>query len=147
MNQKIEEVIADLTAAADPNGQIPAVQFREIRKEIDGLIGDAFGKESNKYVAALKDSRHQMAADLVDAAKASGNPQYVEAMQSMADKLQKADKLSSFLGKNATTRENRAESALSTAAIISSHASGNTVRPPKCSYTTRAAEAAFGSIT
>jgi hypothetical protein len=112
-NEKIDGLIKDIAGAADETGNIPAEKFRAIRKEIDELVGDAFGKESGKFVTALKQARHQMASDLVESAKVSGHPEYVEAMQSMADKLQKADKLSSFLGKSATTRENRAESFVS----------------------------------
>ena len=44
------------------------------------------------------------------AAEASGNPEYVDAMKNWHDKINKLDKLKSFLGKNATTRGNRAES-------------------------------------
>lgn len=109
-NAKIDELVSDLTGAADPQGNIPAVKFREIRKEIDDLVGDAFGKESGKYVTALKEARHQMADDLATTAAASGRPEYVEAMRSMAQKLRKADDLASFLGKSAQTREQRAES-------------------------------------
>lgn len=109
-NAKIDELVSDLTGAADAQGNIPAANFRQIRKEIDELVGDAFGKESNKYVSALKEARHQMADDLTATAEASGRPEYVEAMRSMAQKLRKADDLASFLGKSAQTREQRAES-------------------------------------
>jgi hypothetical protein len=113
-NAKIDDLVSDLTGAADETGNIPAAKFREIRKEIDDLVGDAFGKESNKYVTALKEARHQMADDLATTAEASGKPEYVEAMRSMAQKLRKADDLKSFLGKSAQTREQRAESFIST---------------------------------
>ncbi len=110
VNQKIDELIGDLAGAADPAGNVPAVQFRQIRKEIDELVGDAFGKESNKYVTALKEARHQMADDLAKSAEASGKPEYVEAMRGLAQKLRKADDLKSVLGRSAQTREQRAES-------------------------------------
>jgi hypothetical protein len=113
-NAKIDELVSDLTGAADQTGNIPAAKFREIRKEIDDLVGDAFGKESGKYVTALKEARHQMADDLATTAEASGRPEYVEAMRAMAQKLRKADDLKSFLGKSAQTREQRAESFIST---------------------------------
>lgn len=113
-NTKIDDLVSDLTAAADEQGLIPAAKFREIRKEIDDLVGDAFGKESGKYVTALKEARHQMASDLAATAEASGKPEYADAMRSMADKLRKADDLKSFLGKSAQTREQRAESFVST---------------------------------
>lgn len=113
-NAKIDELVSDLTGAADETGNIPAAKFREIRKEIDDLVGDAFGKESNKYVSALKEARHQMADDLATTAEASGKPEYVDAMRSMAQKLRKADDLKAFLGKSAQTREQRAESFIST---------------------------------
>lgn len=111
---KIDGLIEDLKGAADETGHVPAVQFRAIRKEIDDLVGDAFGKESGQYVSALKQARYQMADDLVKSAEASGSPEYVEAMKTMAQKLQTADKLKSFLGKSAQTRDNRAESFVST---------------------------------
>jgi hypothetical protein len=113
-NAKIDELVSDLTGAADQTGNIPAAKFREIRKEIDDLVGDAFGKESGKYVTALKEARHQMADDLATTAEASGRPEYVEAMRAMAQKLRKADDLKAFLGKSAQTREQRAESFIST---------------------------------
>jgi len=113
-NAKIDELVSDLAGAADETGNIPAAKFREIRKEIDDLVGDAFGKESSKYLTALKEARHQMADDLTATAEASGRPEYVEAMRSMAQKLRKADDLKSFLGKSAQTREQRAESFVST---------------------------------
>ncbi len=113
-NTKIAGIIDDLKAAADADGNIPAQAFREIRKEIDSEAGDAFGKESNKYITALKMARHQMADDLTQTAKASGNEEYASAMASMANKLRKADDLKSFLGKSAQTREQRAESFVST---------------------------------
>jgi hypothetical protein len=114
VNEKIAGVIQDLTDAADQSGNIPAVAYREIRKELDQLAVDAFGKESNKFITAVKMARHQMADDLVQTAKASRNTEYVDAMQSMADKLRKADDLKAFLGKSAQTREQRAESFIST---------------------------------
>lgn len=113
-NAKIDELVTDLAGAADQQGNIPAAKFREIRKEIDELVGDAFGKESGKYVSALKEARHQMADDLAKTAEASGRPEYAEAMRSMAQKLRKADDLKTFLGKSAQTREQRAESFIST---------------------------------
>lgn len=113
-NAKIDELASDLTAAADEAGNIPAAKFREIRKEIDDLVGDAFGKESGKYVSALKEARYQMADDLVKTAETSGMPEYADAMRSMAGKLRKADDLKAFLGKSAQTREQRAESFVST---------------------------------
>jgi hypothetical protein len=114
VNDKIDGLISDLTNKADQDGNIAAPVFRQIRKEIDGLIGDSFGKESGAYVNALKQSRYQMADDLVKSAESSGNPDYVDAMKSMSQKLQVADKLKSFLGKSAQTRDTRAESFVST---------------------------------
>lgn len=114
VNEKIAGLVDDLRAATDEAGNIPAQAYREIRKELDVLAGDAFGKESNKFISAVKQARHQMADDLVKTAEASGNPEYIDAMQSMAKKLQTADNLKSFLGKSAQTREQRAESFVST---------------------------------
>lgn len=114
VNDKISGIIQDLTGAADETGNIPAVAYREIRKELDQLAGDAFGKESNKLITAVKMARHQMADDLVKTAEASGNPEYTQAMADMATKIKAADNLKSFLGKSAQTREARAESFVST---------------------------------
>lgn len=114
VNEKIVGLIDDLTKAADQNGNIKAVTFREIRKELDQLAGDAFGKESNKFVTAVKQARHTMADDLVQAAEASGNQEYTQAMRGMAEKIRAADNLKQFLGKSAQTREARAESFVST---------------------------------
>ncbi len=109
-NQKIEEMISDIRSLGGESGMVPAADFRALRKDIDAEIGDAFGKESGAYVTALKKARGQMAADLVETAKETGNPEYVSAMQSMAKKIQTADDLKRFLGKSASTREQRAES-------------------------------------
>lgn len=113
-NAQIKGLIDDLVAAADDQGNIPAAKFREIRIELDELAGDAFGKESNKFVSAVKKARHTMADDLAKTAEASGNPEYAEAMKSMASKFRAADDLKAFLGKSAQTREQRAESFIST---------------------------------
>lgn len=114
VNEKIDGLISDLQGAADETGHIPAPAFRQIRKEIDGLVGDSFGKEAGNYVNALKTARYQMADDLTKSAEASGVPEYADAMKSMSQKLQAADKLKSFLGKSAQTRDSRAESFVST---------------------------------
>lgn len=110
VNEKIDNKIAELQAAADPDGYIPAARFRNIRKEVDQLVGDSFGKESGDYVGALKGVRHQMAEDLVASADASGVPEYADKMRSLAQKYKAADKLEQFLGKSAQTREARQES-------------------------------------
>ena len=112
--KKIDDLISDISEQTSDLGNIDAVSFRELRKQIDAEVGDAFGKESSKYLSALKAARNRMKTDLVDAATASGNTEFVDAMKQYAEVLGKVDDVNTFLGKTAKTRANRAESFVST---------------------------------
>lgn len=114
INEEINGLIQDIVAVADDQGNMPASQFVELRREIDKVIGDSFGKSTNDYILAAKKARYQMAQDLVDAAKQSGNDQYVEAMQSMANKLKLADEIKGYVGKSAQIRDRKIEQFIST---------------------------------
>lgn len=110
-NKKIDELISTLTQYGD---DLPASDFRQLRKQLDNEIKAAFGKDYQDYFeSAVKKARKTMKEELIDSAKKSGNTQYVEAMEVWADKIEKVEKLKSFLGKDATTRANRAQSFVS----------------------------------
>lgn len=109
-NAKIDEMIKDLRISE----KIEATEFRQLRKQIDAEIGDAFGKESSRYIEALKKARNQMKNDLITAAEETGNTEYVDAMKSLSEKLGKSEKVIKILGKDAATRERRIESFVST---------------------------------
>ena len=91
--------------------EIPATQFRSIRRQLDNEKSAAFDKDYKDYIEqAVLRARTVMKDDLIGAAEESGNLQYVDAMKSWSDKIEKVDRLKDYLGKNATTRANRAES-------------------------------------
>jgi len=113
-NSKIDEWSAMILKNADANGVVPAQKLLDIRKRMDSKIEDAFGKESNDYMTALKMARHDIAQGLVKSAEESGVPEYSVAMKSMADKLQKVDALKDWLGKSAKTQDSRAQQFIST---------------------------------
>jgi hypothetical protein len=109
ISEKITKKADELTDLAIKNGQngaIPAKDLYDFRKEIDQVIDDGFGKESGKYVTALKSVRYDIKNSLLDAAK---NTDYAPVMQDIAKKLDAIDKMKSMIGKNVTTREGRAE--------------------------------------
>jgi hypothetical protein len=99
-------------AVSEPNiiaqGQKPSALY-ELRKRIDGQIGNAFGKQSNEYISALKALRSQMRRDLEDTAVKSGNPEYVDAMRTLSKKYDAIDRLEGYLGKSEATQKGRAQ--------------------------------------
>lgn len=89
----------------------PAESVRDLRKRLDLQLDDAMGADVKDAVdKALIAARSQLKNDLIDAAVASGNPQYVSTMESFANKLQKVDEIKGFLGGNKVDRKFRAES-------------------------------------
>ena len=114
INEEIEQLVNEISGLANQDGTIPAEMFIELRREIDDIIGDQFGKSTNKYILAAKKARYQMAQDLVDAAKSSGNDEYVTAMKSFSDKLKLVDDLKGYVGKSAQVRDRRIEQFIST---------------------------------
>lgn len=106
--EQIGEVMQDLASSADDQGNIPAKAFRKLRIELDNEIGDAFAKdEGGALVNALKQGRFAMAHSLTDAAEQSGNPQYAEAMKSMANKMRIIDDLKGYVGKSDQARNRK----------------------------------------
>ena len=111
-NKRLDELknIYTKVAAEKP---VNAKNYRELRKQLDYEIQSAFNKDPGEASIFEKQAmkiRNAMKKELEKAAEASGNPEYVDAMKNWHDKINKLDKLKSFLGKNATTRGNRAES-------------------------------------
>lgn len=111
-NKRLDELknIYTKVAAEKP---VNAKNYRELRKQLDYEIQSAFNKDPGEASIFEKQAmkiRTAMKKELEKAAEASGNPEYVDAMKNWHDKINKLDKLKSFLGKNATTRGNRAES-------------------------------------
>lgn len=104
--QKSEE-IRQLAANSGNSGYVNAADLLEYRKEIDNIINDGFGKESNRYVTVLKDVRHDMKEALVNSAKGT---EYEPTMKELSIKLDALDRIKALLGKNSDTRELRAES-------------------------------------
>lgn len=106
-NVKIQEMIDDLAGLGESK---PATAFRKIRKQLDDQIGEQFGEESGEYISALKAARSVMAEDLVDVARKTGNTDYVQAMETMAEKLQAIDDVKDIFGQSGKTRALRAQS-------------------------------------
>lgn len=109
-NSKIDIEIKRIKDIAGESGVVPAKDFIEMRRQLDGAIGDSFGKEGTTYITALKNTRHQMAEDLKETATTSGNAEYVKAMETLAKKYTAADRIKDFLGQGTVSAENRAES-------------------------------------
>lgn len=103
LNTKFDE----LASMVDGTGNIPAENLFGFRQELDNIIGDAYGKESTKYVTALKDVRNSIKEELVNAAKGT---EYEPLMKEMATKLDALDKIKQIVGKSSDARELRAES-------------------------------------
>jgi hypothetical protein len=115
-NKKIDDLMGRLKLIAGEDvhtgqmGKIPAKKFRDIRTGYDSEAKAAFKKDDRELIErALVNARNQMAADLRDAAKQSGDPEFVTLMESYSGKLDKLDRIKKFLGSNAETRETRAE--------------------------------------
>jgi len=111
-NKRLDELknIYTKVAAEKP---VNAKNYRELRKQLDYEIQSAFNKDPGEASIFEKQAmkiRTAMKKELENAAELSGNPEYVDAMKNWHDKINKLDKLKSFLGKNSTTRGNRAES-------------------------------------
>lgn len=101
------------TAKATVDVPLKATDFREVRRQLDNEIKSAFDKDPGEATEFEKQARRirlVMKNELVKAAEKSGNKEYVEAMKTWSDKIDKVDAIKSFLGKNATTRANRVES-------------------------------------
>lgn len=93
-------------------GPIPAKKFREIRTQLDNEIKSAFSKDvgtAEIIEKQLMKVRKAMKESLEDAALKSGNPEYIKAMKTYSDKLEKLEEIKGYLGKNSSTRERRVE--------------------------------------
>jgi len=111
-NKRLDELknIYTKLAAEKP---VNAKNYRELRKQLDYEIQSAFNKDPGEASIFEKQAmkiRTAMKKELENAAELSGNPEYVDAVKNWHDKINKLDKLKSILGKNSTTRGNRAES-------------------------------------
>ncbi len=58
-----------------------------MRREIDDIIGDQFGKSTDKFGWCSKAGTLSNGINFTEAAKQSGNEEYVSAMKSFSDKL------------------------------------------------------------
>jgi hypothetical protein len=119
-NKKIDDLMGRLKLVAGEDvhtgktGAIPAKKYRDIRASYDTEAKAAFKKDERELLErALLNARNQMAADLREAAKKSGDPEFVTLMESYADKLGKLERIKKFMGSNAETREFRAEGFIS----------------------------------
>lgn len=83
-------------------------EFMNLRQSMDKQI--KWDDETKEVVeSALRNARETMRADLLNAAKKTGNADYEAAMIDLSNKLQARDNLLDVLGRNNRTRENRAE--------------------------------------
>jgi hypothetical protein len=78
--------------------EVKAIKFRNLRQQIDKSIHFS-AEEKADYDAALLKVRSGMRQDLIDAAQKSGNPQYVEAMSMLSDKMDKISRAKELFGK------------------------------------------------
>lgn len=113
VNDKLDANIAWIAnTAIKNNGKISSKEILNIRKQLDGLIDEAYGKAANDYITGLKDARHATRQALLDAAELSGNTEYAQKMQAINKKLQIIDRLKERLGSERNTGEGRVESFL-----------------------------------
>ncbi len=108
----------DLKSLRGSSSKFPQTKFnaegvRELRKRIDATASFGDDKAQSIVNKTRIAARTQIKNDLIDAAKASGNPEYETAMKSWSDKLQKVDQIKALLGKGGDTRELRAEGFIS----------------------------------
>ena len=111
VNDMLQKDIDWIESTAQSNGgTIPAPQLVNMRGQLDAMIGDQYGKDSEAYIDALKMGRHKIKIGLKDAAARSGNKDYSELMNTLSDKLDILSRIKSHLGSNANIGEGRAES-------------------------------------
>ncbi len=113
VDDKIDQLIDDLSGMSK-DGRIPAKEAFRLRKDFDDIIGDAWGKESNKYINAVKQARYSIKDELIESAKFSGKQEYVDAMKTLAKKEAIAEKLKGYVGKSAQVRERKVEQFVNT---------------------------------
>jgi len=106
INGKISD-LQDFASQYNNGGAVPAQDLFDFRKELDDIINDSWGKESGKYVNALKDVRYQIKNSLIENAKGTD---YEATMQDVAKKMDALDNMKRILGKSVDTRDDRAES-------------------------------------
>lgn len=107
-NESIQQMIDDVAASVGKDGKISPKEAIQLRREIDDVIGDAFGKgDSGKFVNAAKSARNEIKNALLESAELSGNTEYAEAMKTLAKKMDLQDRLKGFVGKSKNTQEER----------------------------------------
>lgn len=95
-----------------PPQSVSAKGYRDLRRDLDVPVDwDAEGAQIKNN--ALKAGRTTMKNKLLEAAEASGNPEYAEAMKSWSDKLDKLERVKDLLGKTGTARDKRVEQFIS----------------------------------
>jgi len=112
-NRKIRVLINNISKEFK-GGKIPAEKFRKLRLQFDNELKSAFDKDYKDYIeGAMTKSRNTMKTDLIDAANASGKPEYIDAMKLYSEKLDAVERLKGYVGKNTETRNRRIESFVS----------------------------------
>ena len=111
VNDKIIEKMNWIKGIAqqNPDGKLTASDLVGIRQNLDKVIDNGFGQDAGSYLNALKDVRHAVKENLLDAAKASGNTDYQTTMIKYANKLDLVDRLKAKLGQNIAQGDDRAE--------------------------------------
>lgn len=112
-NKRLENLKGIYTNLTNENGVLPAFQFREVRKQLDNEVDRAFAKDigaADIFEQQAMKIRNAMKDALEESAMRSENPQYVDAMKTYSEKLNILNKLKGILGKEANTRERRAQS-------------------------------------
>jgi hypothetical protein len=97
------EAIKDL-----PPQTVSAKEFRDLRRDLDVPVDwDAEGAQIKND--ALKAGRTTMKNQLLQAAEASGDKGYADAMRGWSDKLDKLERIKDLLGKTGKARDKRVE--------------------------------------
>lgn len=107
----------DINAILGTNGstKFSAAEALDLRRGFDkGIDFGPEGKRAQGIVdAAKKKARLQMKTVLEEKAKATGHPEYIEAMADYHKQLDARDRLEAFLGANKEAQQDRAESFIS----------------------------------
>lgn len=108
--RQIDELISDINAMADANGNITGTQARAIKQTLDHEVGNAFAQQSpTQYVAAAKSGRHEIAQAMKAAAKRSGDIDMIQMTEDYEKRLSALDKITDHLGDDPKTIRSRAE--------------------------------------
>jgi len=103
---KVDE-FSQLAVKKGDTGHVRPNDLNKFRIELDKIIGDRFGKDSDEYISALKQIRHEIQGQIQKSAKGT---EYEDIITEYSKKLETLGKIKKLVGWDGKTRELRAES-------------------------------------